>query len=75
MREFWANVYGDEVGTPRTSRRAAAAIADLGHLTCRVHVRLKPKGAPRRYANAEHRRAWETKFWPDIMAYQKSVGL
>lgn len=25
----------------------------------RIHVRLKPEGAPRRYASEEHRRKWE----------------
>lgn len=63
MREWWANVYPPTLGAASTGNRyEAPAFADA--LACRdryarIHVRLKPEGAPKRYANENNRRAWE----------------
>lgn len=58
------------LGTPSDCRQKANFSATnmqnptAGHLTragvvCRLRVRLKPEGAPRRYASEANRRAWE----------------
>ena len=67
MREWWANVYpgryGQEpytrLGEKGVSRGEAEQARALGRPAFRIHVRLKPEGAPRRYASAANRRAWE----------------
>jgi hypothetical protein len=65
MRECWFNVYGRERnGAPFTgaipfrSRSEAWMHAQSG-VAFRIHVRLKPEGAPRRYASESERRGWE----------------
>jgi len=73
MREWWANVYepgcymtdrGTHIARHKT-RDMAIEGCTLGSgertpgLRGRIHVRLKPEGAPRRYASPENRAAWE----------------
>lgn len=61
--EYWANVYphvADPVkigGKFKSRLRCEAFRGDFAAF--RIHVRLKPEGAPRRYANENNRRAWE----------------
>jgi hypothetical protein len=68
MREWWANVYPPRSGviTARAVDRgeaiawAAEAVSNRNMPpVCRIHVRLKPEGAPRRYASEANRLAWE----------------
>ena len=70
MREWWANVYAASYGGLIYGRehptRKAAAIpmgkvkeCDPSMPAFRIHVRLKPEGAPKRYASEANRRAWE----------------
>jgi len=72
MREWWANVYVythvdngkiADVGLPRPSWDEAEEMSrgamPVPHNRFRIHVRLKPEGAPRRYAGEANRRAWE----------------
>lgn len=69
MREWWANVYDDGLnGFPdgvayvfsrRYDTRYEADEMAGGLRTGRVHVRLKPEGAPKRYASGGNRRRWE----------------
>lgn len=68
MREWWANVYLSMFDMDRTlvgdgypdrdgsiGRAASASTRPI----CRIHVRLKPEGAPKRYASRDNQRAWE----------------
>lgn len=67
MREWWANVYQPDssyFGHRRETLREAKAMQAPGAI-CRIHVRLKPEGAPRRYASEVERANWESA--PDIM--------
>jgi hypothetical protein len=62
VREWWANVYRDDaeavVGLEWPTRnRCVVEIASGAKF--RIHVRLKPEGAPKRYRDAANRRAWE----------------
>lgn len=68
MREWWANVYasayceGVSVTGVRYAHRANSvqrARQNPSRPFCRIHVRLKPEGAPRRYADDVERYAWE----------------
>jgi hypothetical protein len=71
VREGWANVYPAEadvegdIGCLHETREIAEAananiaLAGFAPATYRIHVRLKPEGAPRRYASANERKAWE----------------
>lgn len=73
MREWWANVYrsGPEVITASLKHSTRSAADERGRLTTsnagpydhhligRIHVRLKPEGAPKRYADDVERYAWE----------------
>ena len=73
MREWWANVYVRDgktsVGTSAWFMHADRETADeqgawIGgglspDIAFRIHVRLKPEGAPKRYASEANRRAWE----------------
>ena len=67
MREWWANVYEggahyENMGRDY-ERREDAAEYDREPVPYRplyrIHVRLKPEGAPRRYANEGERRVWQ----------------
>lgn len=63
MREFWANVYGPPGWptvsvVPHATREEAAKYGEGVRSGC-VHVRLKPEGAPKRYASRDNQRAWE----------------
>jgi hypothetical protein len=64
MREWWANVYPHidghmKIGGKFCSR--AGCVQYRGDFAAsRIHVRLKPEGAPRRYANEHNRYSWET---------------
>jgi hypothetical protein len=68
MREGWAAVYRDRItGHPIVGSwwptRGGSVRADAGfppRAVCRVHVKLKPEGAPKRYSDAAERWAWET---------------
>ena len=63
MREWWANYYPEadgvfKIGGKFKSRRGAEQFQ--GHLAAfRIHVRLKPEGAPKRYLDDAERYAWE----------------
>jgi len=61
-REWWSNVYvghrGPYGGAMHPTRASAAGDAG-GDCVGRIHVRLKPEGAPRRYATAMDRLMWE----------------
>lgn len=69
VKEWWANVYPHVDAHIRFggkfSRRAECERFTGEHAAFRIHVRLKPEGAPARYADAEHRRKWEAH--PGIM--------
>jgi len=70
MTECWRNVYdsGDGaavVGCISFDTRAEAERNAGFCLAFRIHVRLKPEGAPKRYASARERRLWEE--LPEIM--------
>lgn len=68
-REWWANVQmygvgrtrGTFVGSQFKTRYAAEVAASLAFLepAFRIHVRLKPEGAPKRYASERERYLWE----------------
>lgn len=63
-REWWANVYAKEDGTlfagfPATSRSDSTYFCMTERAKFRIHVRLKPEGAPKRYASADERWSWE----------------
>jgi hypothetical protein len=63
VREWWANVYAPHpvlgnTGCRCPSREAADAHAETSRYA-RIHVRLKPEGAPKRYANFGERYLWE----------------
>lgn len=64
--EYWANVRVYDglwagVGNRRETREACKAATALSPVlpAFRIHVRLKPEGAPKRYASEANRRAWE----------------
>jgi len=63
MREWWANVYfmqgGAVVSASRHGTRDQARRNSFEARVACVHVRLKPEGAPRRYADALDRWIWE----------------
>lgn len=65
MREWWANMhYSDDgrvayAGAQCVSREQAAKNSSR-RICSRIHVRLKPEGAPKRYADWLERSAWET---------------
>jgi hypothetical protein len=67
MREWWANVYAgdasyENMGVDYPTRGQAAAYdgEDTEYRpVARIHVRLKPEGAPRRYASEAERGWWE----------------
>jgi hypothetical protein len=73
MREYWTNVYKYEaiegrgkiwVGSLVDRDTCDRWLAHYRKSRChkplfRVHVRLKPEGAPKRYASEANRRAWE----------------
>lgn len=65
LREWWANLYmrpwGDCVTSLKSHATQEAAMnAAIGTpVVGRVHVRLKPEGAPKRYASNWNRNAWE----------------
>lgn len=70
MRECWANVYAINgaavTGGKYRTRGVAMGVSYLGNKPfARLHVRLKPEGAPRRYASEHDRRNWET--YPEEM--------
>jgi hypothetical protein len=69
MREWWSNVYNDNcwdgpngvayvLDKSHPTREAADRFSSIDRIGC-VHVRLKPEGAPRRYADDIERYAWE----------------
>lgn len=63
MREYWANVYApepgvDSVGAPYPDAAHADENACRNRYA-RIHVRLKPEGAPKRYRDDVQRWAWE----------------
>lgn len=64
LREYWQNVYADGVGSQcfgtRWPDKRSASIDRTGGESFRIHVRLKPEGAPRRYADWHDRFWWET---------------
>lgn len=71
MREWWANVYARDGKQDRhkfqhADRQEAEWGANMGngdrspYLNSRIHVRLKPEGAPRRYASERERMWWES---------------
>jgi len=65
MREWWTNQYDFGAGpigrnyhltrdaADAASRNGAGEVSE--RLRFRIHVRLKPEGAPKRYANADER--------------------
>lgn len=62
MREWWVNVYehgrtGAFWGGRGDAHRAVGL--SLFPVKYRWRVRLKPEGAPKRYASEANRRAWE----------------
>lgn len=71
MREWWANVYPpDTPGDPGLAiqwptREGARKACGSMRVLCRIHVRLKPEGAPRRYASAREREMWEHHSGPE----------
>jgi hypothetical protein len=79
MREGWANAYVTDYGPAcgkfvdlgaAVSRELADHWATFGRRpSYRVHVKLKPEGAPKRYANEDNREAWET----DAKACRKTM--
>jgi len=65
MREWWANIYRRPGGggvfvteTQHATRDQARRFSTSQRIGC-VHVRLKPEGAPRRYASTWERWGWE----------------
>lgn len=71
-RSYFANVYETgRVGCPHSTRGLADCMGmgiiqtpfpgDLRAkgIAFRIHVRLKPEGAPKRYASEANRQAWE----------------
>lgn len=65
MVEWWQNVYGEKFWqTASSNRHASRDDAETGSLRnllkFRIHVRLKPEGAPKRYASERDRMLWET---------------
>ena len=61
MREWWANVYwkgGRVIVGVKSDCRSSLSGSGRG-AGYAVHVRLKPKGAPRRYASSWERWGWE----------------
>jgi acyl-coenzyme A synthetase/AMP-(fatty) acid ligase len=76
MREFWLNVYKPEPGVDMVGAQHSSVI-EANENACRnrvarLHVRLKPDGAPRRYASEANRRAWEK--FPNAAKVYKAVG-
>lgn len=73
MRECWANVYSEDgiswLGMAHETPESAASIREPPHAVTGVvavaHVKLKPEGAPRRYASEKDRWNWET--YPEEM--------
>lgn len=69
MREWWANVYPHVEGPVKIGGKFSSQIkcesyqADFAAF--RIHVRLKPEGAPKRYASEAERYCWNT--WPADM--------
>lgn len=65
MQEWWQNVYDLKGGRRLKGERhetrssAAAHYGGVHRLVYRIHVRLKPEGAPRRYASERDRQKWE----------------
>jgi len=62
MREYWVNVYvGGDMGAAFPDRKDAEWFIRKGGfpVVYRIHVRLKPEGAPKRYAGEANRMAWE----------------
>jgi len=61
MREWWQNAYPSETygfgGRYPTPERCASWATPRAF--ARIHVRLKPEGAPKRYASDGERAAWE----------------
>lgn len=65
QQEYWANVYreGGEswCGNLHLEKRFAEEVRGPSKdAVLVVHIRLKPEGAPRRYASEHDRRNWET---------------
>lgn len=62
--EYWANVYIEdaiaEIGGVHDCREdcVGLAVPPAGD-RFRIHVRLKPEGAPKRYADEQDRYFWE----------------
>lgn len=70
QRECWINVYptgedGSYLGRYFGTSSYAATIGRRAGAIYRLHIRLKPEGAPRRYASEHDRRNWET--YPEEM--------
>jgi len=68
MREYWVNVYaGGDMGAAFPDRKDAEWFIRKGGfpVVYRIHVRLKPEGAPKRYASERERQLWEG--LPEIM--------
>lgn len=70
MREYWANVYSNIFGATvivgfeaETLRESQVMNGEHGGIpngaVFRIHVRLKPEGAPERYLDDAQRWAWE----------------
>jgi len=65
MREWFQNVYqGDESGSQKLGLTVFETRQEARKFTAsaavfRIHVRLKPEGAPRRYRDDYQRQAWE----------------
>lgn len=65
MREWWANVYQRgsgryEASAAKFACRGRAEIGACWDIRSRIHVRLKPEGAPRRYASDTEEWLWST---------------
>lgn len=74
--EGWANVYEFVTGQVLVGKlypnRKIAAIKNDGEASFRIHVRLKPEGAPRRYASEAERHCWNT--WPADMRQGRTLA-
>lgn len=69
MRECWVNVYRSKYGehgyrVGQVWHSKASADRPIKHSNgsaiFRLHIRLKPEGAPRRYSSERNRQQWET---------------
>lgn len=64
LREWWVNMHYSDNGRISYAgghcvSREQAAKNSSAKIRCRIHVRLKPEGAPKRYASRIEQRAWE----------------